>query len=142
MNEVVSKVKSQEPDAQGVKEWEFKMTLPETIAEAVEIFTEDGALYLLNSGLKVKKQNIARDAFVDNKSAEDAAALANAYKPGGGARKSIKDRAFDLIMDKAVEIKQTEGLEAEIRDLMKKADFKAIIQKLTGEKVETADDEE
>ena len=41
--------------------WKYQIDLPDSIEEAIELFGADGALALLNSGLKVKKQAIARE---------------------------------------------------------------------------------
>jgi hypothetical protein len=111
-------------------QWEFSMSLPTTLEEAIELYTKEGALFLLNSGLKVKKQGIARDGFRQGKSREEVEQLVEDYRPGGGSSRSKKDRALDLIMDKANDLSLNPELKREVQGLFKKNDFQAIIDKL------------
>jgi hypothetical protein len=120
--------------------WEYECDLPESTTESVEVYGEEGTLYLIRAGLKVKKQNVAREGFVQDKPLEEINKLVREYRPGGTARISNRTRAFDLITDRSLDIAQDPKLKREIRDLLGKNDFKGIIAKLSGEVI--AEDEE
>lgn len=110
--------------------YEFEMPLPETLDEANEIYGEDNALWLLNSGLKVKLQNVAREAFRQGKSKEEAEELVRAYRPGTTARKGAKSRALELITEKSDEIKADPELMAQVKEAFGSSNFKEVVRLL------------
>jgi len=136
MNSFLDKVKV----ASG-QEWEYMMELPSSIEEAIEIFGADGAITLLNSGLKVKKQAIARELFKAGKSVEEVEAKVHEYRPGAGNKRNQAMIATELIMSSGDKLALDPILKKEIITLMAKKDFGEVIKKLGG-KVEEVDDVE
>lgn len=136
MNSFTDKVKV----ASG-QEWEYMMELPSSIEEAIEIFGADGAITLLNSGLKVKKQAIARELFKAGKSVEEVEAKVHEYRPGAGNKRNQAMIATELIMSSGDKLALDPILKKEIITLMAKKDFGEVIKKLGG-KVEEVDDVE
>ncbi len=123
------------------QEWEYTMELPSSIEEAIEIFGADGAITLLNSGLKVKKQAIARELFKAGKSVEEVEAKVHEYRPGAGNKRNQAMIATELIMSSGDKLALDPILKKEIITLMAKKDFGEVIKKLGG-KVEEVDDVE
>jgi hypothetical protein len=121
--------------------WEYECDLPESSTESVEVYGEEGTVYLIRAGLKVKKQNVAREGFVAGKPVEEINKLVREYRPGGTARISNRTRAFDLITDRSMDIASDPKLKKEVRDLLGKNDFKGIIAKLSGEVIPPDDEE-
>ena len=110
-------------------QWEFKMTLPETIDEACEIYGKDGALDIFNSGLKVKKQNIAREGFKNGKDIDEVESLCEAYRPG--EKKKNQGEIFtELVMENAEQLRMDPDLKKEILDLYKTGKVKDAIDRL------------
>jgi hypothetical protein len=123
------------------QEWEYTMELPSSIEEAIEIFGADGAITLLNSGLKVKKQAIARELFKASKTVEEVEAKVHEYRPGAGNKRNQAMIATELIMSSGDKLALDPILKKEIITLMAKKDFGEVIKKLGG-KVEEVDDGE
>lgn len=134
MNSFTDKVKV----ASG-QEWEYTMELPSSIEEAIEIFGTDGAITLLNSGLKVKKQAIARELFKAGKTVEEVEAKVHEYRPGAGSKRNQAMIATELIMASGDKLALDPILKKEIITLMAKKDFGEVIKKLGG-KAEEIDD--
>jgi hypothetical protein len=111
-------------------EWEISMRLCETMEEAIDIFGEAGALTLLNAGLKVKKQNIARAMSKAGKSREECEAAMDEYRPGRTAKTSKKKIAFDLIKANADRLNDDVELNSTITDAFVKTDWQTIIDLL------------
>ncbi|RLG67620.1 hypothetical protein DRN93_04210 [archaeon] len=111
------------------QEWSFSMPLPETLEEAQDVYGADGALYLLVSGLKVKLQAIAREAFKRGASREDVERLVKDYRPGG-QKKSMKERAMELITEKADLIKNDPEMKEELQALFVRGRWGQIVEKL------------
>jgi len=112
--------------------WKYQIDLPDSIEEAIELFGADGALALLNSGLKVKKQAIARELFKQGKSIDDVNEAVAAYKPGSGSKKSQAEYAFELITAKADYLNLNPDAKSKIIKLAAKKDYKAVIEILKG----------
>lgn len=112
--------------------WTYQIDLPDSIEEAVELYKSDGALALLNAGLKVKKQAIARELFKQGKSVTEVNDAVAAYRPGSGSKKSQAEHALELITSKADYL----SLNPEVKDRIirhaAKRDFKAVIDMLKG----------
>jgi len=123
------------------QEWEYTIELPSSIEEAIEIFGADGAITLLNSGLKVKKQAIARELFKAGKSVEEVEAKVHEYRPGAGNKRNQAMIATELIMSSGDKLALDPILKKEIITFMAKKDFGEVIKKLGG-KVEEVDDVE
>lgn len=135
MQEILDKVKTKEGGP-----WEYKIGLPETVSEAVEVYGEEGALYLLNAGLKVKMQNVARETLANGGTVEEAEKKAREYRPGGGMRQSLRTRAFDLITMNVQKMNEDATLRNKIREFVGKNDFKSIITEFTGEVFSTTEE--
>lgn len=123
------------------QEWEYTMELPSSIEEAIEIFGADGAITLLNSGLKVKKQAIARELFKAGKTVEEVEVKVHEYRPGAGNKRNQAMIATELIMSSGDKLALDPILKKEIITLMAKKDFGEVIKKLGG-KIEEVDDAE
>ena len=123
------------------QEWEYTMELPSSIEEAIEIFGADGAITLLNSGLKVKKQAIARELFKASKTVEEVEAKVHEYRPGAGNKRNQAMIATELIMSSGDKLALDPILKKEIITLMAKKDFGEVIKKLGGKVVEVDDGE-
>jgi hypothetical protein len=97
--------------------WEFNAQIPENYEEAVAKFGERGAFEIFRSGLMVKIQNIGREGFRKGKTQEEVEETVESYRPGG-QRSSVKQDAFQAIVDNAVTISQTPGLNEKITEEM------------------------
>ena len=113
-------------------DYEFAMGLPETLEEAVEVYGEENALWLLNSGLKVKLQNAAREAFRQGKGKEEAEEAARAYRPGNTARQGSKARALELLTERAGDIKEDPDLKEQVFAAFSASKFKEVVELLEG----------
>ena len=114
-------------------EYTFEMPLPESLDEASEVYGEENAVWLLNSGLKVKLQNIAREAFRQGKTTEEAEEAVRNYKPGSTSRKGVRQRALDLITDRAGDIQADPDLKDQVKEAFAASKYKEIISLLEGE---------
>lgn len=112
------------------QEWTFTCLLPESVEEAVEVYGEAGALYLLNAGLKVKEQNIAREILRNGGTSEEANAAVAAYRPGGGTRVSLKRQASQLIVDNAETLRDNPDLREQVQNAFIDGDFKTVVELL------------
>jgi hypothetical protein len=110
--------------------WKYQIDLPDTIEEGIELFGAEGALALLNSGLKVKKQAIARELFKAGKTEEDVNEAVSAYRPGTGSKKSQAEHALELITAKADYLNLNPDAKSKIIKLAAKKDFKTVIELL------------
>ncbi len=113
--------------------YEFDMPLPESLDEASEIYGEDNALWLLNSGLKVKLQNVAREGFRSGKSREEAEEAVRAYRPGVTSRKGVKARALELITEQSDQLKDDPELKENVMQAFIASNFKEVVALLEGE---------
>lgn len=111
MIESVEVVKDQEGTA-----WEVMMILMETLDEAVEVYGPEGALSLLNSGLKIRKQAIARASFKAGKLRDEVEQLMAEYRPGQSAKKSKKTLACVAIMDNATRLEDDSELKSAVTE--------------------------
>lgn len=114
------------------QEFKFEMALPESLEEAAQIYGEENALWLLNSGLKVKLQNTAREAFRAGKSQAEAEEAVRGYRPGGGARKGAKSRALELVTERAGDLKDDPELMGAVREAFGSSNFKEVVRLLEG----------
>lgn len=114
----------------GGDEWPFNTVLPESIEEAVEVYGEDGAIYLLNSGLKVKEQNVARELFRNGKDTDEVNEAVAAYRPGSGGRTSIKKQALELIVKNTETLRENPDLMTQIQEAFLGSKFKDVIELL------------
>ena len=110
--------------------WNFEMPLPESLDEAAEVYGEDNAIWLLNSGLKTKLQHTAREAFRQGKETPEVEEAVKSYRPGTSSRKGNRQRALDLITDKAGDIKADPELKAQVKEAFGGGKFKDIISML------------
>lgn len=108
-------------------EFTFDMPLPESLDEANEIYGEESALWLLNSGLKVRLQSIAREYFRQDKSREEAEEAIKAYRPGASTRKGVRQQAMELLTDKAFDIQNDADLKEKVREAFVNSDYKEVI---------------
>lgn len=112
------------------EEWTFTVNnYPENWDEAKQNFGEDGAFDILESGLDIRLQNLGRDQFRKGKSQEEVEEQAASYQPGSG-RSSKKQRAFDLITEKAVEIGSDPQLKTDVNAAFKAGDWDTILNLL------------
>ena len=114
--------------------WEITMVLMETLEESVEVYGNEGALSLLNAGLKTRKQNIARNAFRSGKTREEAEELMGDYRPGQSSKVSKKKKAYELIMsrEKSEMINSNAELKASVTDAMAASKWQDVIDLLEG----------
>jgi hypothetical protein len=112
-------------------EWEITMRLCETMEEAVDIYGESGALALFNSGLKVKKQNIARAMSKSGKNREEVEVAMDDYRPGRSTRTSKKTIAGDLIKKHADRFIEDAELKASVVDAFVQQDWQTVITLLS-----------
>lgn len=110
--------------------WKYQIDLPETIEEAIELFGADGALVLLNSGLKVKKQAIARDMFKSEKTVDEVNEAVAGYRPGSGSKKSQAENAVELITAKADYLNLNPDVKSNVIKLFAKKNYKEVIEVL------------
>jgi len=113
-------------DAEG-GQWEITMRLCETMEEAIDIYGESGTLALFNSGLKVKKQNIARTMSKSGKSREEVEIAMDDYRPGRSTRTSKKTIAGDLIKKNADKFLEDAELKAAVVDAFVQQDWSTVI---------------
>lgn len=111
-------------------EWQYTCTLPESIDEAVEVYGENGALYLLNSGLKVKEQNVARELYRNGKEADEVNAAVAAYRPGQGTRTSAKKQALELIVANSDMLRDNGDLLEKVQSAFVGGNFKDVVELL------------
>lgn len=112
--------------------WNFDMPLPESLDEAVEVYGEENALALLNSGLKTKLQHTAREGFRQGRDTAEVEEAVKNYRPGSSSRKNTRQRALDLITDKAVDIQADPELKSQVKEAFKAGMYKDIISMLEG----------
>ena len=110
------------------QEWSFEMPMPESTEEAAEIFGEENALFILNSGLKVKLQAIARENFKAGKDKAEIEELIRKYRPGTSARASKRSQATQLLIDKGPEIRSDPELRAKIEDTFTRSKWQEVIE--------------
>jgi hypothetical protein len=109
------------------EQWKYQIDLPDSIEEAIELFGAEGALSLLNSGLKVKKQAIAREGFKAQKTVEEVNDMVAGYRPGSGSKKSQAEHALELITAKADYLNLNPDAKSKIIKMASKKDFKGVI---------------
>jgi len=109
------------------QEYEFEMTLPESLEEAADVFGEQEVYGIFISGLKVKLQNIAREGFRAELSQEKINEKIAAYKPGVVSRRGAKAMAMDLLMIKSEDVKNDPDLRQSVMEAFVKGDFKTVV---------------
>lgn len=102
---------------------------PENWAEACDMLGETGAFSVFLAGLKVKQDNVARNAFRSGKSQEEVEQIVSAWRPGG-QRTSKKAIAVQLMTDKAMDIASNADLRTKVMGAFMKNDFDGIIEML------------
>lgn len=115
------------------EEFEFTMTLPESTNEAKEVYGDENATFLLNGGLKTKKQNAVREAFRQGKTREQAEEVEKAYRPGATSRKSAKSQALELITENSDNLKNDNDLKSKVHTAFMNSNFKEVISLLDEE---------
>ncbi len=108
-------------------EWTYSLDLPESIEEAVELFGKDNTLALLNAGLKVKKQAIAREMFKAEKTREEVEEAVRGYRPGS-SKKSMTEYALELITAKADYLNINPQVKSQVIKAATKKDYKSVIE--------------
>ena len=108
---------------------EYEVDTPESWAEAVDMYGDSGAFGIFLSGLKVKQDNVARNAFKSGKTKEQVEQIVGAWKPGG-MRTSKKASATQLMLDKAHLIIEDPKLKAIITKAFASNDYDAITEAL------------
>lgn len=103
--------------------FDFEMPLPESVEEAVGVYGEENVLWILNSGLKVKLQNTARDKFRAGGSKEQVEESVRNWRPGTSTRKSAKSQVFEIITDYSDVIQNDPDLKVQAKDLVAKGEF-------------------
>lgn len=114
-------------------EFTFEMPLPETLDEAVQTYGEENSLWLLNSGLKVRLQSIAREKFRQEKSKEEVEEAIRDYKPGTVSKKGVRQRAMELLTEKAFDIQNDADLKEKVREAFVSSNYKEVIALLSDE---------
>jgi len=112
-------------------EWQVTFNLPETVDEALDVYGQDGVLTLFNAGLKVKLQNIARNAFKQGKDRDEVENLMANYRPGQSSRKSKKSIAMELVVDQASRIASDPSIKEEITKAFVSQDWQTVIELLS-----------
>ena len=107
----------------------YEVDTPESWAEAVDTYGEAGAFGIFLSGLKVKQDNVARNAFKANKTREEVEATVSAWRPGG-QRTSKKTIATQLLLDHAATIATDPKLKSVITKAFASNDYDTIIEEL------------
>ena len=107
--------------------WSYEKVLPESVAEAVETYGEDGTLYLIHAALTVKEQAIARELFKQGKSEDEVNKAVRSYKPGekrapGG--KVTKKMVMDRIISLAENLAQEPEAKQAVREAIAEGDWK------------------
>lgn len=127
------KSKTFEVKKAGGDSWEFTIhEYPETWEEAKQKFGEQGAFDIFESALDVRYQNAGRDKFDRGLSREEVEDVVNNYQPGGG-RSSKKQRALDLIVEKAAEVAGDPQLKTDVNTAFKSGDWDTVINLLETE---------
>ena len=119
-------VKMQDADGKLSEPQVYNAEVPTDWAEACETFGEQGAMDIFLAGLKVKQDNVARNAFRSGKTTEEVEAIVAGWRPGG-ARTSKKTIATQLLMEKALDITGNAELKTKIQTAFIKNDFDTII---------------
>ena len=112
-------------------QWEFSMTLPKDLDEAVEVYGPNGVYTLLISALKVKLQNIAREAFRQGKERDEVDAAVASYRPGIGGRQSTKSVALNLILENRDTLNENPDLKAEVEKAFIAGKFGKVVELLS-----------
>ena len=107
----------------------YEVDTPEGWAEAVDTYGESGAFGIFLSGLKVKQDNVARNAFKAGKTREEVEATVSAWRPGG-QRTSKKTIATQLLLDHAATIANDPKLKSVITKAFASNDYDTIIEEL------------
>jgi geranylgeranyl pyrophosphate synthase len=94
-------------------EWEYTLPLPDSMDEAQEIYGELNVLKTFQGGLKVKIQNLAREAFRQGKSREEVEEMIEKYRPGV-ARQSAKKIALQMIAENAAQLESMPDLKEQV----------------------------
>jgi len=108
--------------------YDFEMPLPESLEEAQDVYGEENSLWLLNSGLKVKLQNVAREAFRQSKNRGQVEEAVQGYRPGSGSRKSSRDEALELLMDKAPNLQSDPDWRTRAKQAFSNGNFKKAVE--------------
>jgi len=119
-------VRMQDENGQMSEPQNYEADVPENWAEACEMLGEGGAFDILVAGLKVKQDNVARNAFRAGKTTEEVEQTVSAWRPGG-QRTSKKAIAVQLLSDKAMEISNDAEKRTQVMAAFMKNDFDAII---------------
>lgn len=123
-------VKMQGEDGKLGEPQTYNADVPTNWAEACENFGETGAFDIFLAGLKVKQDNVARNAFRGGKTIEEVEQLVAAWRPGG-QRTSKKTIATQMLMEKALDITTNAELKTKIQTAFIKNDFDTIIELLS-----------
>jgi len=91
----------------------YETEVPESYAEATEMLGEAGAFSIFLAGLKVKQDNVARNAFRSGKSQEEVEQIVASWRPGG-QRTSKKAIATKLMIERALDIQGDPDLNAKV----------------------------
>ena len=110
--------------------WEVNMNLPETVDEALDIYGQDGVLTLFNAGLKVKLQNVARNAFKAGKDRAEVEQMMAQYRPGQSSRKTKKQLAAELIVEHALRVAEDPALKEQVIKAFQSQDWQTVIDLL------------
>jgi len=108
----------------------YEADVCENWAEACEVFGEQGAFDIFVAGVKVKQDNVARNAFKADKSEEEVTTAAMAWRPGG-VRTSKKNIATQMMLSNAVMIQADGDLLRDVTAAFLKPDFDLLISLLT-----------
>lgn len=114
----------------GGDEWEYNCPMPETLDEAVDTYGDATTLAIFKSGLKVKIQAVAREAFRNGKARDEVEEMAANYRPGE-TRKSAKKQALDLITDNAGGLENDPTLKDEVKTAFANNQWGKVIELLT-----------
>lgn len=111
------------------QEWTYTACLPESIQEAVDIYGEEGALFLLTSGLTVKQQGVARELYKKDKTREEVDQAVAAYRPGQ-KKSSLKEEALEAIMLNSGRIQSDPDLAAKVKQAFTSGNFRQVLELL------------
>lgn len=115
-------------------QWEFDGWLPETVQESISHYGELETLYLIQTALKEKEQNIARKLFQDGVSEAIVNKAVRTYRPGKrrGGKGYTKDRVFKLLTEKSQQLQDNEEAMSEIKVAIGRGKWKKARELLEG----------
>ena len=125
-------------------EWTFNMPVPESLEEAIDLYSADKVFELMTAALKVRLQAVARNGFAGGDDVAKVEQALSDWRPGATSRTSYKSRAVELIMSMSDEINNDAELKGKVLEAFTKSQFKEVVRILAPNEVtdEPSDGEE